>query len=79
MNQRLAARDLDQPRADFVAFFDQLIEALLLTAIKRILGVAPRAAQRTAGQPNERTRITRPGALALDRMKDLGNSQKFRH
>src|SRR5690606_27861349 len=57
--------------------FDDLIERHLLAAMECVRGVAPRAAQRAAGETNERAGQARPGALALNGMEDFRDAQEI--
>ena len=54
----------------------QLVERHALAAVERVLGVAPGAAERAAGQPHEGARQAGPRAFALDRVEDLRHAQE---
>src|SRR5690606_14134586 len=77
VDERLAAGDLDERRADLRDAVEDLLERHALAAVERVLGVAPHAAQRAAGQPHERAGQPRPGALALDGVDDLRDAEEI--
>ena len=47
----------------------------MVAAGERVFAVAPRAAHRTAGQPDERARPAGMRRFTLDRMKDFGYAE----
>src|SRR5690606_29200484 len=73
----LAGGDLDELRAGVRGAVEDLVERHALAAVERVLGVARHAAQRAAGQPHERARQPRPGALALDGVEDLRDAEEI--
>src|SRR5690606_1014592 len=76
VDERLAAGELDERRAELRDAVEDLVERHALAAVERVLGVAPYAAQGAAGQPHERARQPRPGALALDGVEDLRDAEE---
>src|SRR5687768_11902916 len=75
LSQRLTSCDLDQTATECLQLRENTLEAYLLTAVKRVLAIAPYTPHRAARQPNERARTARVRRLALYRKKDLGDAK----
>src|SRR6266508_170331 len=74
LGQRLASRDLDQPTPVVLDFGDDARETAVSPSVKRIGGVAPRAAQGTSGQSDKHTETTGVGVLPLNAEKDFSEA-----
>src|SRR5439155_22275783 len=74
LRQRLTAGDLDQPALVALDFSEDALEAALGAAVKGVGGVAPRAAQRAACEPDENAGTPRVGGFALDAEEDFGDT-----
>jgi hypothetical protein len=56
---------------------ENLVQLQVFSFVKGVFGVAVVAAEITEGQPDKDTTVARPGALALDRLINLVNGQRF--
>ncbi len=74
LGQRLAPCDLDQPTPVVLDFGDDARETAFSPSVKRIGGVAPRAAQGTSGQSDKHTETTGVGGLPLNAEKDFSEA-----
>jgi hypothetical protein len=75
LQERLTARDADERRAVRQDRLDQRVDGPPLAPGEGIGLITPRAAQITTCEPNEHTRPTGEGALALDAVEDLGDAK----
>jgi hypothetical protein len=77
LQERFAAGDLDQRTVKFFDSIGNFAQRHLLAIVKRVFGVAVTAAQIAERQPDKDTALTRPGALALDRLIDFIDRERL--
>ena len=77
LQKRFAAGDLNEWTAKFFDLIGNFAQRHLLAFVKGVFGVAIIAAQIAEGEPDKDTPLTRPGALALDRLVNLVNRERF--
>src|SRR5215813_5404816 len=71
LEQRLAAGHFYERAVEAVDLTPDRVEFALAAFMKRVRGIAPRAAKITRGEPHEHTRLTCIRRLALHRVEDL--------
>src|SRR5438105_4103458 len=71
LQQRLAARDFDEPTLVLLHSGHDVVDRHLAPLVKRVRRIAPGAAQIARRQPHEHARFPRARRFALDRVEDL--------
>src|SRR5699024_6863018 len=78
LRQRFATGHADVAGAMTPHFRQDVVDVVPLPAMESVLGVAPYAAQRAAGQTHEHRRPAGGVGLALDGVEDLADAQTRR-
>src|SRR5207302_9745371 len=74
LRQGRSAGDFDQPAAVAREFVEDALQAPFGRAVESIGGVAPRAPERAAREPDKHAGTPRVGGLALDAEEDFGDT-----
>ena len=74
LGERLTARDLHETASIGMHLCQDVIERRLVPSVKGVVGIAPGAAERTAGQSYKHTGLPGVTRLTLNTMEDLGHS-----